>query len=68
MSFFLHPPCLSNPRWHAWIITVIVVIATTSTAVAQLVGAYADAAAVVALLATPVVQQRRTPSVARSVR
>jgi hypothetical protein len=41
---------MSNPAAHPWVITVIVIILVISDTAAEVVGAYADAAALIALL------------------
>ncbi|MEU4043418.1 hypothetical protein ACK389_19850 [Streptomyces antibioticus] len=65
MSVTLTPWGLSNPILKPWVITVLVVIVITWSAVADVVSAYAD---VVALLTTlyagRVVQQRSTATTA----
>lgn len=49
MSLPLAERCVSNPRQHLAVITVIVVIVLASPTWARIVGAYADAAAFLAL-------------------
>jgi hypothetical protein len=44
-----HPP-VSNPAPKLWVITVIVIVVVSSAHIAQVVGAFADTASVIALM------------------
>jgi hypothetical protein len=50
MSVTLALPVVSNARQRRWLITVIIVMVLVSGPFARIIGAYADAAAFVALL------------------
>ncbi len=57
MSVALPPWGLSNPRLEPWVVTVVVIIVIKCSAVAQVVGACADALGLVSVLFAYAVQQ-----------
>lgn len=60
MSLTRAPWELSNPPARRRLVTVIVIVMITWPTLGDLIGAYADAAAVAAMLITTCVQQRST--------
>ncbi len=60
MSVTLPPRGLSNPRTELWLITVVVVIVIKCSAVAEIVGAYADVVGLATALLAGLVPRKAT--------